>query len=282
MTRDPAAVCENLRDQVEEALETALSPGPCVPPRLLEALRHGILVGGKRLRPLLCLASAEACGDAPEQAMPAAVAIELLHGYTLAHDDLPCMDNDLMRRGQPTVHARFGETLAVLAGDALQTLAFGILARGYRRFPARAARLVDTLAASAGAEGVVGGQVMDIEGGDVDEDRVLYVHRHKTADLFQAALCMGGLAAGAPKRATTALAACGHHLGMAFQIVDDLQDAGNPDKALELNCLMVWTPEKARARVEEHTAAAVDALRHLPGPTDLLAYLASEMGRRKS
>ncbi len=272
---------EGRRALVEQALHAALPPEGQRPARLTEALRYSVLGGGKRLRPILCLAAAEAAGGRAEEALAAATAVELLHTYTLVHDDLPCMDDDALRRGQPTVHVRYGEALGVLVGDALQALAFETLLRGMARRPARAARAARELAAAAGAAGIVGGQVEDVATGAAgDEATVAFVHQHKTADLFRAAVRIGAVAGGATAPQTRRLGDYGNRLGLAFQIVDDLLDANDAAKADELSCLRLWTRDEARRRVAEHTSAAVAALQSLPGPLEPLRLLARHMQAR--
>jgi geranylgeranyl pyrophosphate synthase len=271
--------------RVEAALQEALPPAGRRPARLTDAIRYSVQVGGKRLRPMLCLAAAEAAGGDWRAAVPAAVAVELLHTYTLVHDDLPCMDNDLIRRGQPTVHAKYGEALGVLVGDALQALAFEVLVRDAATDPGRARRWVLELALAAGPAGVVGGQVEDVaDAGSADADTLAFVHQHKTADLFRAAMRLGAIGGGAPDAVVDTLGVFGNHLGLAFQIIDDLLDApgdGAPDgPPEELSCLMLWTPGEAREHATRHTEQAIAALERLPGPVAPLRDLARRMLRR--
>jgi geranylgeranyl diphosphate synthase, type II len=232
---------------IEAALEAALPPAAEPPVPLHEAMRYSVFSGGKRLRPILCLAAAEACG-ATAPAMPAAVAVELLHTYTLIHDDLPCMDDDDIRRGKPTVHRAFGEAVAVLAGDALQALAFEQAAAG----PVPAA-LVGELARAAGSRGVVGGQAADLAaaGRAPAPAEIDYIHRNKTAALFRAALRLGALAADGDPKALHALSDYGENIGLAFQITDDLLD-GTPG----------YAHADGRHRARALTDAAVAALQH--------------------
>lgn len=204
-----------------EALWQARSP---VEPRLEVAMRYAVLGGGKRLRPVLVYAAGRALGATNAELDAPAVAIELIHAYSLAHDDLPAMDDDDLRRGQPTLHKAFDEATAILAGDALQTLAFEVLA-GTRHV--RLAALVATLASAAGREGMVAGQALDLAavGGQPDVAALAHMHRHKTGALIRAALRLGGLIAVAeddPRLA--ALAAYGDAIGLAFQIHDDVLD----------------------------------------------------------
>lgn len=265
---------------VEKRLAAVLPDPGARPAALAAAMRHAVLTGGKRLRPILCLAAAEAAGGKAVAAWPAALAVELLHAYTLVHDDLPCMDNDLVRRGQPTVHAKFGETLAVLAGDALQAHAFAILATSA---PGAVMRLTAELAAAAGAAGVVGGQVEDIlYNTRADEATVRFVHQHKTADLFRAAARMGAIAGGGDPAAIDLLGDYANEIGLAFQIIDDLLDdpAAKPDRPPELSCLQVMDAAAARRQAAGHTANAQTALTGLPGPTAPLAALAKKLLER--
>ena len=266
------------RQRVEDAIERLLPPDGARPAILCEAIRYGVLSGGKRLRPVLCVTASEAVagaeGDA-DAALNAAVAIEFLHSYTLIHDDLPSMDNDLLRRGQPTVHAKYGEALAILAGDALQALAFDVASRPSGLSMDRALRIVHELAAAAGPSGVVGGQVEDIGSpGALDSERLAYIQRHKTADLFRAALRMGAIAGGGDDDATEAMGHFGDYLGIAFQIVDDLLDTpeGTDIASVdETTCLKLWTRDEAIAQARLCTSEAVAALSHIKGSPALAA-----------
>lgn len=265
---------------VEEHLFASLPAAETRPAILVEAMRHAVLSGGKRLRPILCLAAAEAVGGSAEDARYAATAVELLHTYTLVHDDLPCMDNDLLRRGQPTVHARYGEAIAVLTGDALQTLAFDMLANTPERRPGTVARLVKELAAAVGFAGVIGGQVEDIRfAAAPTRDVIDFVFQHKTADLFKAACRLGALAAGGDEDAVDKLSRFADALGFAFQIIDDLLDAptASSDAAPELSCLAVMSADEAHDWAHSLTAQAVAALDGLPGETVPLAALANHL-----
>jgi geranylgeranyl diphosphate synthase, type II len=263
---------------VETALFACLPAEGTRPAELASAMRHAVLSGGKRLRPILCLAAAEAAGGKLETALPAACAVELLHTYTLVHDDLPCMDNDTLRRGQPTVWAKYGETMAVLVGDALQTLAFETLAR--TPSPAVTPRLVTELAKAAGGAGVIAGQVEDIQfAGSPTRDIVDYVFQHKTADLFRAAIRLGAITGGASDRNLQQLSVYGNNLGIAFQVIDDLLDAqqARSDDKPELTCLAIMSEAEARSYAKETTAEAIASLQDLPGDTTPLAALAQEL-----
>jgi geranylgeranyl diphosphate synthase type II len=271
---------EERRQQVEARLVQALPSVTDRPAILAEAMRHAVMTGGKRLRPILCLAAAEAAGGQGDDAWCPALAAEIFHTYTLVHDDLPCMDNDLLRRGQPTVHAKYGEAIGVLAGDALQGLAFELLGRTPEKRPGVVAVLVKDLGRTAGQTGVVGGQVEDIRfAGQADAATLAFVHQHKTADLFASALRMGAIAAGADAAIVTRLGTYGNGIGIAFQIIDDLLDDGEAraGKPPELSCLQLWSKEAARRQAAMHTTTAQAALLGLPGSTGPLAALADQM-----
>jgi geranylgeranyl diphosphate synthase type II len=219
---------EARRAAVDEALDRVLPPEMALPPSLHRAMRYSVQAGGKRLRPILVIAGAEAVGGTADQVMETACAMELIHTYSLIHDDLPAMDNDDYRRGMLTNHKVFGEAIAILAGDALLTLAFKLIAlNGARTGDARIiATLVTDIADAAGTDGMVGGQVVDIEseGKTVSAETLDYIHTHKTAALIRASLCAGALLARGTPAARAAIAACGEALGLAFQIVDDILD----------------------------------------------------------
>ncbi|MBJ20364.1 MAG: polyprenyl synthetase family protein [bacterium] len=230
---------------VDAAIEARISafanaPEP-IPERLLGAMRHLLFPGGKRLRPLFALAAAEAVGGPAQAALPLAVAVEMIHTYSLIHDDLPCMDDDVLRRGRPTVHVAYDEATAVLAGDALLTEAFAVLAAGADAESATEAPTrilaVARLAAAAGAKGLVGGQVDDLafEAGGSPEGTVhawlASIHARKTAALFQASIVAGAALAGATPVQRSRLEAFGRDVGIGFQIADDLLDADSEEAA---------------------------------------------------
>ncbi len=224
---DLEAYCESRREIVDAALDDVLPAGRSRPARLHQAMRYGVLSGGKRIRPTLCMAAAEALGASGKLALLPGLATELLHAYTLMHDDLPCMDNDLWRRGKPTVHMAFGEACALLAGDALQALAFEVLARASAPAPYDTGRLVAELAGAAGSRGVVGGQVVDLAAVNASPTpaTIDFIHARKTAALFRAAVRMGAMVAGADSAQLAAFTDYAVNLGIAFQIADDLLDA---------------------------------------------------------
>ena len=209
---------------VEAALE-AFVPADA-PAGLGLAMRYGVLDGGKRVRPLLVLAAAQAVHGQRDAAMRAACAVELIHAYSLVHDDMPCMDNDVLRRGKPTVHVQYGQAQAMLAGDAMQALAFEVLTPSSGVAPALQARLCGLLARSAGHAGMAGGQAIDLAsiGVPIDEATLRDMHHRKTGALLQASVLMGAACGEVSPAAWQALTAYGDALGLAFQVVDDILD----------------------------------------------------------
>jgi geranylgeranyl diphosphate synthase type II len=213
------------KQTVEAALDGSL--GPERPESLREAMRYSLLAGGKRLRPILCLAACELAGGDPALAMPTAVALEMIHTMSLIHDDLPAMDNDDLRRGRPTNHKVYGDAVAILAGDALLTRAFEMVALRSPGVPAeRLLKVVGELSLVAGAPGLVGGQVVDLEceGQDVDLETLEYIHLHKTGALLKACVITGALIGGADDAQLDSLRTYARGIGLAFQIVDDILD----------------------------------------------------------
>ncbi len=200
-----------------------------LPPVIHQAMRYSVFAGGKRLRPLLVTAAAEAVGGTADLVMPTACALEMIHTYSLIHDDLPAMDNDDLRRGRPTSHKVFGEAVAVLAGDALLTAAFELMARNAEVTgitPLAVTQVIGEVAGAAGSRGMIGGQVVDMENENktIDAATLHYIHAHKTAALFKAAIRAGAILAGAGAGQLTALTSYAEHMGLAFQITDDLLD----------------------------------------------------------
>ena len=247
---------------VERALDAALPPADREPAPLHAAMRHLLFPGGKRLRPALALAAAEAVGAPPERALPVAVAVELVHTYSLIHDDLPCMDDDSLRRGLPTVHVAFGEATAVLAGDALLAAAFFALTAAEHDHPApRLLAAVRDLAEAAGSLRLVGGQLDDLrfEPRERDASRIESVHARKSAALMAAAIVGGARLGGASATELDGLRRFGEAVGLGFQIADDLLDAPRAEA-----CSLVRSigAPAARARAESLLA---EALRELDG-----------------
>lgn len=227
------AYLQRQRRSVDRALHRFLLPATRRPPVIHQAMRYSVFAGGKRLRPILVIAAAEACGGSPGQVMPTACALELLHTYSLIHDDLPAMDNDDLRRGRPTNHRVFGEGIAILAGDALLTLAFQMIAENatiHGVNPAVIPQVLQVVAHGAGTLGMIGGQVLDLEMAQRRWQQanpraaLRYIHQHKTAALIQASLLAGALLAGASAREQRAVEVYGDRIGVAFQIVDDILD----------------------------------------------------------
>jgi len=217
---------EDWRHQIEDALDRCL-PRPTSPPQNLHtAMRYAVFPGGKRLRPVLTLAAADAVGGSVCDALPGACAVELVHNYSLVHDDLPAMDDDDLRRGRPTLHRVYGEALAILAGDALLTCAFDTLLSAPGGEPNRRLQAAATLTRAAGPQGMVGGQVDDLQaaGRELDSSHVESIHHRKTAALMGACTRIGALLGGGGSDPVDTLTRFGEHLGLAFQIIDDLLD----------------------------------------------------------
>ncbi len=217
---------EAYRRMVEEALTDQLSSLGEIPAQLREAMAYSLCAGGKRLRPVLLLAACESLGGAAADALPFACALEMIHTYSLIHDDLPAMDNDDLRRGRPTNHKVYGEAMAILAGDGLLSAAMELMLRHAVRLGLNGVRAAEAIARRAGVTGMVAGQVVDVtsEGRVPDAGTVDYIHRHKTADLLTAPIEAGFLLAGADVETVAAGCEYGLHLGLAFQMVDDLLD----------------------------------------------------------
>ena len=211
---------------VDEALDRLLPKATVKPKTIHKAMRYSVFAGGKRLRPILCLAAAECCGASVEAAMPLACAVECVHTYSLIHDDLPCMDDDDFRRGVPTSHKVFGEGIAVLAGDALLTFAFELLtlAQGWPRYPVQ--EIVQELAVAAGSRHLVAGQVVDLEseGKKISQSLLNFIHESKTAALLRSSIRLGAMSANATPAQIRNLSDFGRSLGLAFQVIDDILD----------------------------------------------------------
>ena len=281
----PQAV--TLEDDLERWL---IEPG--TPDELAEAMRYCVLCGGKRLRPALVRLGAQAVGgDADDDLVArAAVAVELIHSYSLVHDDLPAIDNDVLRRGLPTAHVKFGEAMALLVGDALLTRAFGLLAETH---DPRSPNLVAELATAAGAAGMVAGQIADLELCELPAGAagLAYVHNRKTAALIRAAVRMGAIAGGADHVALAALSHYGLQLGLAFQAVDDVLDAtgqaemigktpGKDARAGKRSIVGELGLEQAQAAARDLSARAVEMLAPLGEAADALRQLAALLAER--
>jgi geranylgeranyl diphosphate synthase type II len=236
LTLDLRDYIRDRRAEIESALATVLPAPPDCPSAVADAMRYSLTAGGKRLRPILCLASAEAVGGRREDAMPVACAIELIHTYSLVHDDLPAMDNDTMRRGRPTLHVVAGEGMAILAGDGLLTEAFALMAREPRTgdpiVVGRKLQVIDIVATAAGAVGMVGGQALDLASATplagaaptLDPQALQTMHAKKTGALIRAAAAAGATMGGGTGAQIDAFDRAAGHYGLAFQIVDDILD----------------------------------------------------------
>jgi geranylgeranyl pyrophosphate synthase len=286
-----------VRSDVEAALDRWLPPVAGDPTRLHEAMRYSALDGGKRVRPALCLLSAEALGGARARALPAACALELIHVYSLVHDDLPAMDDDDLRRGRPTSHKAFGEATAILVGDGLQALAFEVLARGYQDDPALGLDLVRLLALAAGAPGMVGGQALDMAGHTLPQEEAALegLHRMKTGALLRASVLMGARVAGAREGDApwSALDAYAGALGLCFQVMDDVLDctasteqlgktAGKDAEQHKLTYVALLGLDGARAKAARLERDAIAALAELGPRADALRELATFIVARSS
>jgi geranylgeranyl diphosphate synthase type II len=260
---------------VDKALNGFLPKTRIRPVTVHEAMRYSIFAGGKRLRPILSLAAAEACGGDTENALAPAAAVECIHTYSLIHDDLPCMDDDDLRRGQPTSHIKYGEGIAVLAGDALLTIAFEILAQTppAKRYDVGA--YVSELAIASGSRHLIGGQILDLEGEGSDiqltPTQLKYIHESKTAALLTSSIRLGGMSANATPRRLEALTSYGKSLGLAFQIIDDILDvtqtseklgksAGKDEATDKSTYPALFGLEKSRKEAARLTKKAHDAL----------------------
>ena len=277
---------------IEAALRNAVQFEAGCPSHLGEAIRYALLAPGKRLRPRLVLLACETCGGSVDMALPAAVAIEMVHAYSLVHDDLPAMDNDDLRRGRPTCHRQFDEATAILAGDALLARAFEVLATEMR--PAeRAAACCTELGRAAGATALVGGQADDLaaEFRRIGLERLQSIHRRKTGALFRAALQLGAIAADAPADERTWLESFGENLGHAFQIVDDLLDVSGQEEQVgkrlgkdrehgKVTYPALLGVDESRARAGKLIEQAVAALAPFGERAAPLRELAEFVGRR--
>jgi geranylgeranyl diphosphate synthase type II len=285
----------SLHKQVDRALDRWLPPEKTRPATLHRAMRYAVFAGGKRLRPILCLAAAEACGGKTSGALPAACAVECIHTYSLIHDDLPCMDDDDFRRGRPTTHKVFGEAVAVLAGDALATIAFEILGRTNETARHGAGEFFRELSKAAGSLFLVGGQVADMEAEkrEATPAELLFIHRGKTAAMISVSLRLGAMSANATPAQVKALGKFGENLGLAFQIIDDILDitqtskqlgksAGKDAAAGKATYPAVFGLEKSRREAARLTKAALKALEPFGKNADFLRAVADELLGRQS
>ena len=278
---------------VDEALDRWLPKATLKPRTIHKAMRYSVFAGGKRLRPILCLAAGECCGGSVEAAMPLACAVECVHTYSLIHDDLPCMDDDDFRRGVPTSHKVFGEGIAVLAGDALLTFAFELLtlAQGWPRYPVR--EIVQELAVAAGSRHLVAGQVVDLEseGKKISQSLLNFIHESKTAALLRSSIRLGATSANATPAQLRNLSDFGRSLGLAFQVIDDILDvtqtteklgksAGKDIAAEKATFPAVVGLEKSRKIAQKLTKEAREALRPFGKRAELLLGMADYLLER--
>jgi geranylgeranyl diphosphate synthase type II len=296
---DRASLQEYLAEQVQ-AVDAVLDqwvPEESVDPvSIHRAMRYSLFAGGKRIRPILAIAAARAVSDAGDGVEHAAGTLELVHTYSLIHDDLPALDNDDLRRGRPTCHKVFGDAMAILAGDALLTLAFEVLSRLKRVSAERKIRLVEELSRAAGTVGgMIGGQVNDIEGERKEPTALLLesIHRAKTGALLRASVRMGAIYAGADDPELTALSQYGEHVGLAFQIVDDVLDVEEPSAALgktagkdeaqqKITFPAVYGLERSREMAEEECLQAHVAVRMFGDRAERLRQIADFVVQRKA
>ena len=286
---------DEYRASVEQALSPMLASLGEIPEKLLEAMRYSLEAGGKRLRPVMLLAACEMAGGNAETAMPFACAIEMIHTYSLIHDDLPAMDNDDLRRGKPTNHKVFGEDLAILAGDGLLNSAAELMARtALRMADTRGIHAMEIIMRHAGVTGMIAGQTKDVlsEGEKPQRELVAYIHSHKTADLLEAPMEAGLALAGADEALIHAGHLYGYHLGLAFQMTDDLLDVTGDAALLGKNTgmdaaldKMTWVAlrglEGTETDAAEQVALAVSALDRIPWEHSFFTKLAQDVIERK-
>lgn len=287
------------RKRLVDAFLNSYFSVPFRPQRLHESVTYSLSAGGKRIRPVLCLAAYEACGGKPDDAVPYAAALELIHTYSLIHDDLPAMDDDDLRRGKPTNHVVFGDGMAVLAGDALLTEAFVLLSdmrfRPDSVCDSQILRIINEISFAAGQEGMVGGQAQDLlsEDADPDADTLSFIHAHKTAALLRASVVSGGVLAGADADAMDALRQYGQNIGIAFQVVDDILDivgetevigkpVGSDEAKKKMTYPKLYGLEQSKRKAEELIAAALDAISGFDEKAEPLRAIARYLAERKS
>ncbi|HSA77333.1 MAG TPA: farnesyl diphosphate synthase [Nitrospirota bacterium] len=278
------------KDSVDKTLEKLVPPSKIFPSSIHEAMRYSLFAGGKRVRPILAIAAAEALGAKTADLLPLAGTLELIHTYSLIHDDLPAMDNDDFRRGRPTCHKVYGEAIATLAGDGLLNMAFEVLSdpRRLKSVPAnRLIAIIREISTASGVSGMVGGQVVDMEseGKDIDFPTLEYIHTHKTGTLIRASVRVGALYARAGKRHFTALTHYGEMVGLAFQIADDIlditgkqeeigKDVGSDIKKGKKTFPSFYGLEESRRRAVEVVDKAIIALKDFDRKADPLRELA--------
>ncbi len=285
------------RELIDSYLESYFSI-PSEPFVLHEAMRYSLFAGGKRIRPILALASYEACGGNPKDIVPYATALELIHTYSLIHDDLPSMDNDDLRRGKPTNHKVFGEAMAILAGDALLTEAFLMLSNNLHSSslkPSDLIKIIREVSLASGVHGMVGGQALDIfsENIEPDKDTLNFIHLHKTAALITASVRMGAILANIKEKKLKALTEYGTGIGLAFQIIDDILDiegnaeelgktAGSDIKMKKMTYPALCGTEKSRQKAKDLISDAIDSLKIFSSEADQLRKIARYLLKRRA
>jgi geranylgeranyl diphosphate synthase, type II len=280
---------------VEAALDRLLAGLGTWPPLIFEAMKYSLFAGGKRLRPILLMAAADAVGGDGSRYTHVACGLEMIHTYSLIHDDLPAMDDDDLRRGKPTNHKVFGEGIAILAGDGLLTAAFEVMLSQPEVEPGALLAVVRGIAAAAGASGMVGGQVVDLmsEGKSLDAATLKLMHQAKTGALFRAAITSGAMLAGASEEQVTALAEYAEQFGLAFQITDDILDVagsaetigkpiGSDEKNNKVTYVTLYSLPEAEKMARQAVEAAVAALAGFGGEADILRELVRYLVNRES
>lgn len=281
--------------EIESSIPRFLPSTTTQPSRIHEAMRYSMEAGGKRLRPVLVLAASDLFGNSDGFSLPAAIAVECLHTYSLIHDDLPSIDDGDLRRGKPTCHKKFDEATAVLAGDALLTYAFQLIGRHYAESPSVCSALLAELSETAGSERLIGGQMEDIlgEGAPMSEETLTFIHLNKTSALIECCLAMGGIAAEAPESSIEILRSYGREIGMAFQIIDDILDATSDEATLGKNTgsdaalekttyVKLYGLEESRQLAAKRTQKAIELCQSLPEGAPFLVGLASHLEQRLS
>jgi geranylgeranyl diphosphate synthase type II len=295
---DTALYLREKRDLVDAFLKSYFK-NSFSPAILYDAVKYSLFAGGKRIRPILTIASYEACGGDPHDVIPQASAVELIHTYSLIHDDLPAMDNDELRRGKPTNHKVFGEAMAILAGDALLTEAFhmmtGTTFQGKKFRPSYLVKATREIALAAGARGMVGGQAQDILSEDAKPElqTLNFIHLHKTAALIRASVRIGALLAGITKKRLKSLTTYGENIGLAFQIVDDILDiegvteelgksAGSDIKKKKMTYPSLIGIDESKKRAQELVEGGIKAIRNFSSEADPLREIAHYLIKRRT
>ena len=291
---DLKAYLSSRQKQIDRALDRYLPKEKTRPATIHRAMRYSLFAGGKRLRPILCIAAAEACGGSVRDALPFAAAMECIHTYSLVHDDLPSMDNDDFRRGRPTCHKVFGDGIAVLAGDALLTIAFEILSRAKPTSRYDMTALLREISVAAGSRKLIAGQVADLEAEGQKSDRLAlrYIHENKTAAILTTSVRLGAMSANADKKRLSAMTKFGRALGLAFQVIDDILDvtqtteklgksAGKDVAAQKATYPAVIGLEESRIEARRLTRIAHNALSTFGDDAKILRQLANYLLERE-